>query len=465
MPARASSVTGVMLRRRWLVLATFLAVILAAAVVSKTLDKVYSTSATLLVALGSDTPSFDSVQASQAIARSYADIIDSPNIADRVAGRVGATRSEVLAATRFEVIPETQLLKVTAQGPTPERAKQLADAYAAVFPDYAQRHLANTTQATITVADAAPIVGAPSRPRTTLYVLVAAVLGLVLAGALALLRERLDHRLRTADDVEAQFDVPVLARIPRRGLTTRSATAFEEALRILHTNVQFAPVGGSLRSIAVTSAARQEGRTTIAANLAITISEIGREVILVEADLRRPALQRELIPDVHEPLTPGLSNYLADDSTLEESLHATAHPGLRLIPAGPLPPRPSALLESSRARSTASVLKEQAEFVIYDCPPLNVGADASLVTDYVDGVVLIVDLRSSDATAVRQALRQLEAVQAPLLGFVLNRDRGAAPRTYDPVVRRRAARVDEVERPQLSGRRPPSPHEEVPRLV
>lgn len=420
-------------RRKWLILAVFVVAVLSATVASQLVDKVYSTSSTLLVALRSDSQSFDTVQASQAIARSYADIIDSPNIAADVAETLGGgtTGGDVKDVTSFETIPETQLLKVNAEAPTARRAKEIADAYATVFIDYARTSLSDTTQATITLADAAPISGSPSRPKPKLYVLVAAILGLALGLALALFRERLDRRLRTAEDVEAQFDVPVLARIPKRGRSDRSATAFMEAHRVLRTNLQFAGVEGELRTVVVTSAREGEGKTTTTANLALTSAGVGRSVLVVEADLRRPALQSEIMPSTLEPLRPGFTNYLVEASAIEDSIHQTGKPGVDILPAGPLPPSPSALLEARRARTAVSVLRDQADLVIFDCPPLNVGADASILAERADGVILVVDLLSSTEHTVRRALQQLEAVHAPLLGIVINRDRSVNPSSYD----------------------------------
>jgi len=420
-------------RRKWLIIATVTVAILAAAAASQLVDRVYSTSSTLLVALRSDSQSFDTVQASQAIARSYADIIDSPNIADTVATQLGAgtTKDEIKDATSFETLPETQLLKVNAEAATPERAKEIADAYSTVFIDYARTSLSDTTQATITLADAAPISGSPSRPKPKLYVAVAAILGLALGLALALLREKLDRRLRTPEDVEAHFDVPVLARIPRRGRSERSTTAFMEAHRILRTNLQFASVERDLRTVVVTSAREGEGKTTTTSNLALTSAGVGLSVLVVEADLRRPALQAEMMASAAEPLRPGFTNYLVEASSIEDSIHETGRPGVSILPAGPLPPSPSALLEARRARSAVAVLRDQADLVIFDCPPLNVGADASILAERADGVILVVDLLSSTEHTVRRAVQQLEAVRAPLLGIVINRDRSATPSSYD----------------------------------
>ena len=432
---RNDSPLAVILRRKWIIIGTFVVIVLTTAVVSKTLEKIYATSATLLVAQNSssDAPTFDTVQASQAIARSYADIIDSPNIAEQVARRLGdgATKDYVEASMSFEPVPETQLLKVTAEDPDPQRAKEIADTYATVFTEYARNNLADTTKATITLADAAPRPEAPARPKPTLYTAVAALLALALGVALAFLRERLDRRLRTQEDVESAFDKPVLARVPRRGRSDASITAFKEAHRILRTNLQFAAGGTRLKSIAITSGREGEGKTTTAANLAIASAEVGLHVLVVEADFRRPALQHALMPNSTEPLRPGLSNYLVEAATLDEIIFPSGRPNIDIVPSGPLPPTPSALLESRRGHEAAAELSREADLVIIDCPPLSIGADASVVAGWVDGVVVVLDLSTSTDQSVRSALRQLDAVQAPLLGLLLNRDRTATPSSYD----------------------------------
>ena len=425
---------AVIARRKWIIIGVLLAFVVTTAVVSKVLEKVYVTHSTLLVALPADSASFDSVQASQAIARSYADILASPNIAQLVANRLPGSpdRDDVLAKTTFEPVEETQLLRINVEDPSAARAKQVADTWSDVATDYARVRLEPTTGATLSVADRAARPTAPERPKPTLYTLVAALLALPIGLGAAFLRDRLDRRLRSSDDVEERFDVPVLARISRRGRSAQSLTAFREAYRILRTNLQFTSHGRRLRSIAVTSGQGGEGKTTTVGQLALVCAEVGQRVIVIEADFRRPALQGELIPDSDEPLRPGLSNYLVEAAELDEVIFPTGSPHVDIVPAGPLPPSPSALLESRRGQTLVQELCDNhADVVLIDCPPLTIGADASVIAGWVNGVVVIVDLHSSTYDTVREALRQLEAVHATTLGLVLNRDRGAEPTSYD----------------------------------
>src|SRR4051812_8421676 len=439
----------VLWRRKWIVVGVFLAFAVSAAIVSKALEKVYETKSTLIVAANSKGQTFDQVQASQALARSYEQIIGSPNIARLVADRLadGTTKDYVLDHTSSEPIPQTQLIKITAEDPDPARAKHVANTFAAVFVKYARQNLVGTTDARISVADLAPLETEAARPKPTLYTLIAGLLGLALGVGLAFLRDRLDHRLRTPSDVEARFEIPVLARVPRRGRSDTQVAAFNESYRILRTNLQFAAGNGRLDSLAITSGAEGEGKTTTVVQLAVASAEVGLRVAILEADLRRPALQARLRPDTTEPLRPGFSNYLVEGTPLEEVIHATGRPGVSLVPSGPIPPSPAALLETERARGIVDELLRDHDIVLVDCPPLNVAADASIVASAVDGVIVVVDLNTSREDTVRDAIRRLRTVHAPLIGLLLNRDRGAEVSRYDYYLspkRRRSKRDDRV---------------------
>jgi polysaccharide biosynthesis transport protein len=411
-------------RRKLLITVVVLVFVGTTAIISKGLEKIYVTHSTLFVTLESSEQTFDTVQASQSLARSFAEIIDSPNIAGQVAAQLGdGTDARSLGeVTSFEPVAETQLLEIRAEDPDPVKAKNIADAYAEVFVDYAEENLSEATNANLSFADPAPLRNSPARPKPTLYTLIAAIFGLAVGLALAFLRDRLDRRIRTAEDIEGAFELPVLARIPRRGRSQPSVTAFKEAHRVLRTNLRFAAHGSQLRSLAVTSGLASEGKTTTVAELALASAEVGLQVIAIEADFRRPGLQRLLMPDSEQPLGPGLSHYLMETASIDDVIHPSGHPGVSIVPAGALPPAPSALLDARRG-PRLSEFSGRADVLVLDLPPLSIGADASVIATWVDGVLLVVDLGRVTDRAVREAVKQLEAVRAPTLGLVLNRDR------------------------------------------
>jgi capsular exopolysaccharide synthesis family protein len=436
-PMRDDTPLGVLWRRRWIVIATFLVFAGGTAVVSKTLTKIYSTSSTLLVVPSQQTGTFDAIQAGLVIARTYGDIIASDNIAEQVAARIGGlTKDRVQAAASFEVVSDTQLLKITTEDPSPRRAKAIADTYADVFITYARESLGNTTKAAVALADPAPLPDSPAKPKPTLYTLLAGLLGLGFGVALAFLRERLDFRLHSPEEIESRFELPVLGRVPRRGRSDVSLSAFTEAFRVLRTNLQFAGADRPLRTIAITSGVEGEGKTTTTLQLALATAEIGTDVMLIDADIRRPSLQKAVMPVQPAPLQPGFADYLVGAAPLDDVIHDTPRANLELVPTGSLPdehlepgmpPSLARLLETRLGRTAIGGFAASADLVLLDCPPLSVGADASVLAGRVDGVILVIDLEASTERTVRDAVRQLRAVKANVLGLVINRDRTAEP--------------------------------------
>jgi receptor protein-tyrosine kinase len=420
-----STYLEVIWRRKLIVVAVTLVFAGVTAGVSKTLPPVYSTGSSLLVVQTGEAQTFDAVQAAQVIARTYSDLLKSPNVASLVARRLGAgaTTQSVAAAVTIEPIPETQLIRINVEDRNPRRAKSIADAYAAVFISRSQSILGPTVRYSVLLADRAPLPRQPARPKPVLYTIFGTMLGLVAGLGLAFLRERFDTRLRTLDEIESMFDIPVLTRIPRRGKSASSISAFSEAFRVLRTNLQFASPHGAPRTIAVTSTSESEGKTTTVAQLALATSATGVNVVVVEADVHRPELQELFAPTDDGPLRPGLSNYFLGGASLDEIIHPTTLPTIKLVPSGPAVPSLSGLLESRRGFPAIEHLAASGDLVLFDCPPLTLGADPATVAARVDGVILVVDLESATEKGVRQALGRLESVRARVLGFVLNRDR------------------------------------------
>jgi receptor protein-tyrosine kinase/non-specific protein-tyrosine kinase len=419
-------------RRKWIVLATMVLLAAATYAYATTQDKVYETSATLLIAQPSDAQTFDAVQASQVAARTYGDVLTSPNIADQVSEALGGEPSgeDLESAVTAEPVPETQLLRLNVEAGDPQEAKRIADTYADVFTAHVRRNLTPVTKVTITLADEASVPDAAARPKPKLYAGLALVLGLALGLALAALVERLDRRVRSVEDLEALVDAPILARIPRRSRGDSGTASFTESFRVLRTNLQFALPDGVLRTIAVTSWQPVEGKSTTVSQLARVSATAGNDVLVVEADLKRPSQQAFFRPDATGRLSPGLTTYIVGGAPLASCVHPTGISSVQLLPAGPQVPSLSGLLESARGREVLDDLATAADLVIFDCPPLSVGADAATVAGRVDGVVLVVDMERATRESVREALRGLQAVRARVLGIVANRDPDVDEKVY-----------------------------------
>jgi non-specific protein-tyrosine kinase len=270
----------------------------------------------------------------------------------------------------------------------------------------------------------------PSSPRPLLNTLLAAIVGLVLAVGIAFLVEFLDDSLKTADEVEEAVELPTLGAIlrmkgdPGRSEIYRLATLLQprspvaEAYRSLRTNIEFAAVDEPVPILLVTSSIPSEGKTTTAANLAVAFAQAGRQVLLVDADLRKPGIHRILdLPNAH-----GLTTLLrSDDAGIDTLTHATEQEHLRVLTTGSLPPNPAELLGSQRFRSVLARLAESADLVILDSPPLQAVTDAAILAALADGTLLVVDAGRTRRGAVRQGREALAKAGARVLGVALNR--------------------------------------------
>ena len=274
-------------------------------------------------------------------------------------------------------------------------------------------------------------------------------LGLILGLGLAFLVEALDTRIRSANDVAERLGLPLLARLPepprrlrKKNLLTMLAEPTSmraEAVRLLRTNIEFVNLDRDARAIMITSAVEREGKSTTIANLAIAEARAGRRTLLVDLDLRRPLLHRFF--DLEGP---GLTDVVLGHASLEEAIKQIplAHPKakdvtrssrngrvdlggfLHVLPAGHLPPDPSEFIGSPRLTQLLDSLREQADVVYVDAPPLLHVGDALALSSKVDGMVVAVRLDIARRPMLTELARVLERVPAAKLGFVLTNAEG-----------------------------------------
>jgi|SRR5581483_12368286 len=190
-----------------------------------------------------------------------------------------------------------------------------------------------------------------------------------------------------------------------------------EAFRTLRTNLEFSNLDKTLRAILVTSADAEEGKSTTLANLAVTIAQSGKRVILVDADLRRPT-QNQIFGLKNNV---GLSDMVRDDALLADPpLQETTVPNLKVLTSGQLPPNPAEILGSKRMSEILAALQERADIVLFDAPPVLAVTDAAVLSNKVDGVLLILSAGKTKRENAKKAQAQLEKVNARVIGAVLN---------------------------------------------
>lgn len=267
----------------------------------------------------------------------------------------------------------------------------------------------------------------PVSSSTASNVIMAAMIGLALAVAAAFLLEYLDDTIRTPEDIDRTLNLAALGTIANvRGgspgaelISTRQPRSpATEAYRVLRVNIQFSMVDRTLRTILVTSANPDEGKSTIACNLAIVMAQAGARVILVDGDLRRPTLHRIFAL----PNSSGLTSVLLDpDTQLPALIQASGVDNLRIMTSGPQPPNPSELLGSKRMESVIEALQQEADIIIFDSPPVLAATDGLVLSSRVDATILIIRAGRTRRSPARRAREALKTVGANTLGAVLNR--------------------------------------------
>ena len=192
-----------------------------------------------------------------------------------------------------------------------------------------------------------------------------------------------------------------------------------EAFRTLRTNIKFSNLDKPLKTILVTSPIPEAGKSSVSINLALTMAQDKYKVILVDADLRKPTIHKIFQQDNKT----GLTNILVEDKKIKEVMRkmSDVDPNLYFIPSGPIPPNPSELLGSNKMKELLKELQEQADFIIFDSPPVIAVTDALVLATQVDGVVLVLNFGEVPREAAKQTKVLLEKVKANILGVVLNK--------------------------------------------
>jgi len=308
----------------------------------------------------------------------------------------------------------------------------------------------------IRVVDPAMVPSTPARPAKTRNIALGFLVGLVGGIGLALLREYLDNTVKTPDDIETLARLPSLAVVPvfGEGGITVTRTGFlkgassnghdkrtelvaqhfpksqiSEAFRALRTALLLSRPDHPPQVILVTSALPREGKTMTAANLAVTLAQLGDKTALVDADLRKPGVRRLL--NMEPGKYAGLSSYLAGVSTLDQiSLPHPAIPNLVAILPGPAPPNPADLLSSHKLSDAIAELRTKFKFIVIDSPPCMAATDAVILSVQVDGVLLVVRSGETPKEAFTRTRDLLTSVKSHLLGVVLNAVDVSAPDYY-----------------------------------
>lgn len=366
----------------------------------------------------------------------YVDMVTWRPVADGVIAELGleSTPEQLVSRIRVENPADTNILRLTAAGPSAQAAADLAHAWltslARTIDELEGDGATGSAPVSVSVTGAALLPTTPIFPDLTTSLIVGGVLGLGLGIAFALMRTASDRRIRAADDIESRTSLPVVGTIPLTdaggaGRLFEAAAlgekggrfAVAEAMRSLRTNLQFMDVDNPPRTIVVTSPIPSDGKSTIACNLALTLALGGKPVVLVDGDLRRSTVAAAM----GLPGGAGLSDVLAGRAELTEVIQRTSHsPNLFILTAGSTPPNPSEVLGSERMHRLLQDLARHAT-VIVDAPPLLPVTDGAVLTHQADGALLVVSAGKTTYDLLDKAVDTLSKAGGRALGVVLNR--------------------------------------------
>lgn len=359
---------------------------------------------------------------------SYIVLLSSEQLAKRVVASTGIDLSPGQLASKITATAQinTVIVTATVTDRSPQRSLQIAQGVADNFGSMVD-DLDNAGRAdaivVINVVSGPTLNKNPVSPDPRLYIGAGLAAGLLLGLAIAVISELLDVSVRTLESAQRLVGAPVLGNIAydpnaRRApliVGDRANSVRAESYRHLRTNLQFIDAAKSAHTLLVTSALPLEGKTTTAVNLALAFAESGERVLLIEADLRRPKAAALL----HLSNEPGLTNVLAEQTTVAQVVQQHKASSLHLLPSGSTPPNPSELLGSARMADLIASLRSDYDKIVIDSPPVLPVTDALVVSALADAVLLVIRHGKSGRSQVAGAARSLANVGARVVGSVL----------------------------------------------
>jgi len=290
----------------------------------------------------------------------------------------------------------------------------------------------------IEIIQAAPVPSSPSSPKPLINLALGIVVGLALGLVIAFVKETIDLRVQTPEDLKRHGFTPLtpimdmdpeIQRLGGQAIAAKDKavdahlitlsfpfSSIAESYRQMRTNLQFAKVGNPVRTVLVTSPAPGEGKSTTACNLAIAFAQTGKKVLLVDADLRRPTLDTKF--SVHK--RPGLSELLTGSIKLTAAVQPTKVENLHVMVSGEIPPNPAEVLGSETMRDFVDAASKMYEVILFDSSPILAVTDAAVISTMVDGAVVVVASGKTRLQDLDQAAELLEGVGGKVLGVVMN---------------------------------------------
>ena len=280
----------------------------------------------------------------------------------------------------------------------------------------------------VRIVDRAQVPGAPYKPNKQRFITISFITALILSIILVFIIESLDNTLSTTGQVENKLFLPVLGILPKlniwlkkdikamRYFTDKKHSSFSENIRTIRTSVLLNDIDTSKKIILVTSSVPEEGKSIVAVNLALALAQMGK-TLLIDADMRKPSIEKVFGMKKNEP---GLTHFIAGTHELKECLHYFEDEKLHVMPAGQIPSNPLELLSSSRFEKTATGLLQYYDYIVFDSAPAIPVSDPVVLSRIADVTIYVVKADTTPFQLARTGIKKLNAVNARILGVVLN---------------------------------------------
>ena len=374
-------------------------------------------------------------QASTTIANNFKTLIQrGEDFITRVGNTVEATtgksydNEELRRLIDVELVTDSTLINITVKSGDQELTYAVATAIQSVYPDFSKDAFPT---ADISVADSATKAKLADDSSTLIYTAIGFMFGAALAVALILIKARIDNKLLSAEDIKNRFNIDIIASVSdiknknkadrtRLLITDRNVgLPFIETFKLIRTKLENAKHKKGYSVFAVTSSTESEGKTTCSSNIALSLAKSGKSVLLIDADLRKPAVCKTLGINIEGEK--GIHDIVNGVKSFEESVKYIERYNLYLLVASEAVSDPSETLASARMASIVAEAKKNFDFVIIDCPPAGVVADAAIVANYTDTMIFVTAEERVALQQIEYALSDLMTTKADIFGCIYNR--------------------------------------------
>lgn len=410
-------------RRLWIIFLTTVLLVVGSGILSYfILEPEYETFTTFMLSkpnmrMGSNEAiGYNDIILNQKLVFTYGEIAKSRLVSSKVINNLGLniTPEELRKKVKVSLIEDTEIIKISVNHTVPELAAKIANETSKVF----EENIVNMLKVeNIQVIDKAEVPIKAVSPKPELNMLIAGILGIMTGMFLVFLLEFLDNTIKTPLDVEKHIGSTVIGMIPK-SLEDRNPKSYvSEAYRTLRTNIQFISIDKNIQTLVVTSSVPGEGKSTVAANLAITMAQLDKKVLLIDADLRKPKIHKIF----NKFNFSGLTTVLAEEHDYKAYVEVTDISNLEILTSGPIPPNPAELLGSNRMKDFLEKVKEDYDIILLDSPPVGIVTDAAILSTKCHGVLIVCAAGKVIIKAAVNTKKTLEKVNANIIGVVMNK--------------------------------------------